>query len=343
METGTKNLNNPCPGEPSESITWSAGPNQNGTRLDKLIASIVSGCSRNTAVRLIREGSVRVNNSVKKPGYRLLPGDTVTVTESGPEQGTEFSPEPIDIDVVFKDAAVIMVNKPPGLVTHPAAGHFSGTLAHGLLYHFPELGSVGPEPDRPGIIHRLDKDTSGLMVIARTQAAFDNLSRQFKARTVKKTYVAFVHGNPEQDKGRIVLPIYRHPVHRKKMATGGRNQKEGRHAETLWRVIKHYENLAILECNIKTGRTHQIRVHLSAIGHPVIGDRVYGYRHPGRLHRSNPQLAKLIARTPRQMLHAGKIAFTHPETGKPLAFTAPLPRDMAEFLKSLREYAECKL
>lgn len=321
-------------------ITWTVGTDDAGKRLDQLVASNVSGCSRNTASRLIRDGIVLVNDEIKKTCYRLVPGDRVTSVARAPEQSYPFAGEPLDIDIIFKDPAFIVINKPPGLVVHPAAGNFSGTLAHGLLYHFPELRDVSFEPGRPGIVHRLDKDTSGVMVIARNRAALKNLSAQFKARTVEKTYTAFVHRNPEQDRGRILLPIYRHPVHRKKMAAGSQDHHKGRYAETLWQVIERYGGPAMLECTIKTGRTHQIRVHLSSVGHPVIGDRVYGYKRPSRLYHKNSRLADLISRVPRQMLHAGKITFAHPETGMPASFTASLPRDMSVFGKSLRAYAK---
>lgn len=343
METAAKNPNNSCLEFSSDPVTLTAGADQAGTRLDKLIASVIAGYSRNTAARLIREGFVRVNDSLKKPGYRLLAGDTVTAVPAEPQQKCKFSPEPLDIDIIYKDRALVVVNKPAGLVVHPGAGHSSGTLAHGLIHHFPELSDVGTEPDRPGIIHRLDKDTSGVILIARTQAAAENLSAKFKAREIEKTYTALVHGSPEKNDGHIDLPIYRHPVYRKKMAAGGHSHKEARHAETFWCIIQRYENLAMLECRIKTGRTHQIRVHLSAIGHPVIGDRVYGVRHPGRRYQGNPVLGDSISRVSRQMLHAGNISFLHPETEKPMSFTAPLPRDMINFIESVRKCSNNKI
>lgn len=318
-----------------ESITWTAGPEDDGIRLDIAVASIVPDCSRNTAVRLIKEGRVLVNNSEKKPGYRLAEGDSVISAAGLPAQSYQLEAEPLDIDVVFKDDSVIVINKPAGLVVHPAAGNFSGTLVHGLVYHFPELRSVCEEPERPGIIHRLDKDTSGLMVIARNPESWQNLSAQFKARSVEKTYIAFVHGSPDKDEGRITLPIRRHPVHRKKMTTETAGSEKTRHADTLWKTAERWRSFAMLKCRIKTGRTHQIRVHLSSAGHPVIGDRVYGYKHPGRRYKSDPALAGIIAAAPRQMLHAAKIVFSHPESGRRVFFTAPLPDDMTELRESI--------
>lgn len=328
----------------SESITWTAGPDDSGKRLDRIIVSIVPGCTRGAAARLIREGGVLVNGTMKKPGYRLAPGDFVSSVASAPASPAErIIPEPITLNVVFKDSSVIIINKPPGMVVHPAAGNFSGTLVHGLLYHFPELRAMDDDPARPGIVHRLDRDTSGIMVIAGTPKARENLLSQFKSRIVKKTYTAFVHGEPEGEEGRIVLPISRHPVHRKKMAAGGKNPDKARHAETLWRTAERYGNIAMLECSIRTGRTHQIRVHLSTLGYPLIGDRVYGYRRPLRHYQDRPELSGVLARVSRQMLHAGEIEFMHPETGRPVSFSAPLPPDMEDLRKTLLQYKKKSL
>ena len=325
----------------AETITFTAGDTEACQRLDQLIVSIVPGCSRNAAARLIQKGGVRVNHAEKKPGYKIVAGDIVTAAGRVPHRHPEFTPQPIDLDVIYKDSDVIGINKPPGMVVHPAAGHFSGTLAHGLAYHFPELENVGAEPDRPGIVHRLDKDTSGMLIAARTQTAFLHITRQFKDRKLEKSYVAFIHGNPEQDDGRIILPIYRHPVQRKKMAADLHDTGQGRHAETRWRVLARYGHLTMVECDIKTGRTHQIRVHLAAIGHPVIGDPVYGYKHPHRLYANQPDLAGIIRQVPRQMLHARQISLIHPQTGRRLTLTAPLPNDMASFGNSVADKYYC--
>lgn len=321
-----------------ETTTWTAGPEDSGKRLDRAITSIVPGCARSIAVRLIRGGRVRVNGTVKKPGYRLAAGDTVSTVAEVPTRTEKIIPEPIHLDIVFKDTAIIIINKPPGLVVHPAAGNFSGTLVNGLLYNFPDLQNMDQDTQRPGIVHRLDKDTSGIMVIARTRQARQDLLSQFKSRTVKKTYIAFVHGEPEDDEGKIDLPISRHPVNRKKMSAGEKTPGKQRHAETLWRVKDRFGNIAMLECIIKTGRTHQIRVHLSSIGHPVIGDRVYGYKRPLRHYQEHTELCRLVSRVPRQMLHSGKIEFLHPETGNQVSFTTPLPGDMEDLCKTLTQY-----
>lgn len=318
-----------------QGTTLVAGPQEAGIRLDQFIVQNLAGYSRNRAARFIQNGSVTVNHAVKKPGYRLKPGDRVTAPAGAPPGPPGFAPEPVPLDVVHEDQSVIVINKPPGLVVHPAAGNMTGTLAHGLLHAFAELEHVGA-PQRPGIVHRLDKNTSGLLVVARTQPAYMHLSRQFKGRTVGKTYMALVHGNPADDGGRIALAIYRHPLHRKKMAAGGKNvPSRARHAETDWRVIARYGGASLLECDIRTGRTHQVRVHLAAIGHPVIGDPVYGYRHPRRRYPDRPELARLVDRAPRQMLHAARLSFIHPETGSRLSFSAPPPPDMHCLIQSL--------
>lgn len=322
-----------------EVITWTAGKQDGGTRLDLAVASIVPGCTRNTAARLIKKGLALVNDSAKKPGYRLVPGDTVKAAVSIKEKSHRLAAEPLDVDIVFQDLSVIVINKPAGLVVHPAAGNFSGTLAHGLIYHFPELRNVCAEPERPGIIHRLDKDTSGIMVIARNSDSLKNLSLQFKTRSVYKTYIAFVHGNPDSDEGTIASPISRHPVHRKKMTADAGDPEKARHAQTSWRVAERYGTFAMLECSIKTGRTHQIRVHLSSIGYPVIGDQVYGYKNPRRLYKTDPEAADLASGARRQMLHAAEIAFTHPETGKYVRFTASMPDDMTGLRKALLKHS----
>ncbi|MBS3754758.1 MAG: RluA family pseudouridine synthase [Desulfobacterales bacterium] len=324
-------------GTEPETITFDAGDGDAGQRLDQLVATIIPGCSRNAACRLIQNGDVRVNHTVKKPGYRLAAGDIVTAVASAPEPLPAFTPQPIDLDVIYKDPAVIGINKPPAMVVHPAAGHFSGTLAQGLAYHFPELENVGHEPNRPGIVHRLDKDTSGVLIAARTREAFLHITRQFKDRTVEKSYLAFIHGNPDPDEGSIMLPIYRHPVHRKKMAADLENTGLGRHAETRWRILARYGKISMVQCDIKTGRTHQIRVHLAAIGHPVVGDPVYGYKHPSRLYADQTELACSIRQVPRQMLHARQISLNHPQTGRMLTITAPLPDDMESFRISIAD------
>lgn len=297
-----------------------------GLRLDTLLAERISGVSRSFAGKLISAGHVRVNGILKKPGYRVKPGDEVAAVIPEPEP-IACVPEPLAFNILFEDSHLIVVDKPPGMVVHPAPGHYSGTLVHGLLYHCPDIQGVGGER-RPGIVHRLDKDTSGILLVAKNQAAHIHLSRQFKNRSIEKTYLALVWGQMPADSGQVSLPIGRHPVDRKKMST---RSPRGRSAETHWRLRRSYKGVSLLEVALKTGRTHQIRVHLAAIGHGILGDPVYG-RCPG-----NRQQAKLAAdgRPSRQMLHAWRIRFRHPLSNAPLSFEAPLPADMAAILRRL--------
>ncbi|MFO7860781.1 MAG: RluA family pseudouridine synthase [Desulfosalsimonas sp.] len=323
-------------------VTLVAGADQAGLRLDQFVTSMVPGCSRNTAANWIKKQQVLVGGAVKKPGYRVNAGDIVSVPPRVPESisaiaGRPITPEPLALDLLYVDTHIVVINKPPGMVVHPAAGNLTGTIAHGLAFHFPEIQNIGSEPSRPGIVHRLDKDTSGILVAARTQAAWTSLTRQFQQRTVEKTYNAFVLGNPEKDCGRITLPVFRHPGDRKKMAAAQNPDLPSRHAETRWLVVQRFAGASRLECQIRTGRTHQIRVHLAAIGHPVIGDAVYGCRRAGKACRSFPDLKRIYHQSFRQMLHARHIVLNHPQSGRILRMTAPLPDDMLRLQKAMEK------
>lgn len=323
-------------------ITLVVDADHAGLRLDQFVASLVPECSRNTAANWIKKQQVLVGSGFKKPGYRVNAGDIVSVPPRVPEPISAIAcqpliAEPLDLDLLYIDAHIIVINKPPGMVVHPAAGNLTGTIAQGLAFHFPEIQNIGSEPSRPGIVHRLDKDTSGVLIAARTQGAWTSLTRQFRHRTVEKTYDAFVLGNPEGDCGRITLPIFRHPVDRKKMAAAEDPDLPSRHAETTWRVVQRFARAARLECQIRTGRTHQIRVHLAAIGHPVIGDAVYGCRRAGKACRSIPDLKRIYHQSFRQMLHARHIVLSHPQSGRILRMTAPRPDDMLRLQKAMEK------
>ena len=237
-----------------------------------------------------------------------------------------FKPEPIPIDILYQDNDIIVLNKQPGMVVHPAPGHYSGTLVNALLYHCPELEGIGGEI-RPGIVHRLDKDTSGVMVVAKNSVAHHDLALQFKLRHIKKKYLALVYGRMQSESGTVSLPIGRHPVDRKKMSI---HSRKSRMAETTWRVRKRFSRATLVELGLKTGRTHQIRVHCAAIKHPVVGDSVYG----GRKVEKNTT-NDLLRSVPRQMLHAWQLEFTHPTKQKTLCFEAPIPPDMTDILDNL--------
>jgi 23S rRNA pseudouridine1911/1915/1917 synthase len=284
-------------------------------RLDAFMAEAVTEVSRSHWKTLIQKGRVTVNGAAVKPNHRLHPGEEIRWTLPD-EPASEPQPEEIPLDILFEDDALLMINKPPGLVVHPAAGNDSGTLVNALLFHDAAFRRI----ERAGIVHRLDKDTSGVMVIAKSDEFVESLKRQFKDRTTEKEYLALVRGHPPPS-GRIENRIGRHHLHRKKMAV---LKEGGREAVTNYKVMEQFADTALLAIRIETGRTHQIRVHMAHAGHPVVGDAVYGGK------------GKKPLMPERQMLHAAKLVLTHPVTGKRLSFEAPLPDDMLRLLELLR-------
>jgi 23S rRNA pseudouridine1911/1915/1917 synthase len=299
---------------------------ESGMRLDVIIASHISDCSRSFSADLIQKGEILVQGEVKKPGYRVKAGDNISINIPAPEPVLS-EPEPGDIDILYEDKHIIVINKEPGLVVHPAPGHNKGTLVNRLLYYCPELEGIGGKL-RPGIVHRLDKDTSGTIVAAKNDAAHINLAAQFESRKIKKLYLALVYGVVKSESGSISLPIGRHPSDRKKMSTVSR---KSRSAETFWKVIERFNEATLLELDLKTGRTHQIRVHCAAINHPVLGDPVYGGKKAAK---------KLPTSVPRQMLHAWRLEFAHPVTGEAMSFESPIPPDMEKVIEMLRNNAK---
>ena len=299
--------------ESNQSLSVNAG----GQRLDVFLALAMPGVSRSYWKTLIQGGRVRVNGQACKPNHKLQTGDTVcwTVPET---VSVEPQPEDIPLEILFEDSAVLVLNKPPGLVVHPAAGNESGTLVNALLFHDPVFQNL----ERTGIVHRLDKNTSGVMVVAKSAVALAELQRQFKARETGKEYLALVWGVPPPS-GRIETLIGRHPRHRKKMAV---LQEGGREAVSNFKTLERFAKTALVQVGIETGRTHQIRVHMKHLGHSIVGDMVYG--------RSRKNSLPMVPQ--RQMLHAAKLEFTHPETGKRLSFEAPLFDDMFRLLEYLR-------
>ncbi len=296
-------------------------PKEAGQRLDHYLVRRVGGHSRSALGRLILAGHVRVGGAAVKAGHRLRSGDRVTVRLPDPEPSA-IVPEAVPFEILFEDDWLLVIVKPAGLVVHPGAGHRGGTLVHGLLHHCDHL--PGPDPARPGIVHRLDKDTSGVMVVAKTESALRILSGEFKNRRVRKQYHAILLRCPPEESGRLAASISRHPVQRKKMAVVDRG---GRHAATSWKIVERFPSgPCLVELGIETGRTHQIRVHMASLGAPVMGDPLYGGR-PERY-------AALGAG--RQMLHAASLRFIHPHDGKVLTFAAPLPPDMRQVLATLR-------
>ena len=318
-------------------FTFTATEADSDQRLDSLIAEKLPRCSRKLATSLIRQGLIHVYGSTKKPGYRIRPGDVINGVIPEPTP-VRFQPEPIHLDILFEDNDIIVLNKAPGVVVHPAPGNYTGTLVNGLLYHCPDLEGIGGQI-RPGIVHRLDKGTSGVLLVAKNQTAHTELSHQFKSRRVDKKYLSLVHGVFKEKSGEVTLPIGRHPTHRKKMSVHTQKPKQ---AKTLWKVTEQYDGLTLLEISLLTGRTHQIRVHCDAIHHPVVGDPVYGIRGAGRRISRLKQPGKLIQNISRQMLHAWRLSIDHPITRQRTTFTAPLPEDMQALLENLRSLSAQK-
>jgi 23S rRNA pseudouridine1911/1915/1917 synthase len=297
-----------------------------GCRLDLFLAERVAGLSRSQAQKLLRSGVVFINEQpCLDKNYRLQETDLVGLTMPEPEE-TMIEPEDIRLAVVYEDRDLLVVDKPRGMVVHPAPGHSRGTLVNALLNHCDDLSGIGGIR-RPGIVHRLDKDTSGLLIVAKNDLAHRRLSAQLKARVINREYIALVNGLVRPAHGRIEAPVGRHPVHRKKMAV----VESGREAVTRYRTIKTYHRYSLLQLQLETGRTHQIRVHLSYLGYPVVGDLLYA----GNLSGGLP--AELVFS---QALHARRISFTHPVSGIKMSFSTPLPPEFAGLLLWLKEQAK---
>lgn len=295
-----------------------------GERLDHYLAARKEiGLSRSQIHKLIQEGLVALNHKVPKASCKLKSDDRIVLTIPPPEK-LEVTPENIPLDIVFEDQDLIVVNKSRGMVVHPAAGNYAGTLVNALLYHCKDLSGIGGVK-RPGIVHRLDKDTSGLLVVAKNDFAHQALALQFKAKKIVKQYLALVHGVIKQEAGSICAKVGRHPTHRKKMAVISSLQTSvrGREAETHYKVLERFKNYSLLELILETGRTHQIRVHLTSVGHAIVGDPLYGHR-------------REAFNVSGQLLHAAKLGFVHPRTNKYIEFEKEMPADMERVVKILR-------
>ena len=303
------------------------GPEDAGTRLDVYLASQFQDWSRARLQRLIENEDVLVNGKIAKSSYKLREHDEIEVDLIAPAADF-FTPENIPIEIVYEDETLAVVNKPAGLVVHPASGTLSGTLANALAYHFQQLPDRGAGV-RPGIVHRLDRDTSGLLVVAKTDAALENLSDQFRDRTVFKSYVALVHGRMAASSGKIDQPLARDPSNRTRMAV----VRGGRNALTLYRVRQAFQRFTLLDVELKTGRTHQIRVHLAWLKHPVVGDETYGGGRDNTI--QDAQLRARVRNLKRQFLHAEKLGFMHPVKQEFMKFESPLPEELTDLLAAL--------
>ena len=290
-----------------------------GERLDAFVARVCPELSRSAAQRLIEEGCIKRNGKPGKKNDKLNEGDEITVTVPEPRE-VDIVAKEIPLDIVYEDEDLLVINKPKGLVVHPAAGHQDDTLVNGLLYALgDDLSGINGEL-RPGIVHRIDKDTSGLLAVAKNDLAHAVLASQLKDHTMARTYEAIVCGSFREDSGTVDAPIGRHPSDRKKMTVTERNSK---HAVTHWEVIARYRGYTHIRCRLETGRTHQIRVHMAHIGHPILGDLVYG--------RKKPELGQSS-----QVLHAGALCFRHPRDGRPVMVFAPLPEYFEQVLQKLQ-------
>ena len=297
-----------------------------GKRVDVQTAEL-SGLTRSQVLHLIEKGLLQVNYHFTKPNYKTKYRDIISITI--PEEDRTLNPENIPLEILYIDDFIIVVNKPPDMVIYPAAGHSSGTLMNAIAYHSKKLASVGG-PLRPGVVHRLDKDTSGVMVVALDDSAYYNLVEQFRQRSINRKYKALIYGTLKKVSGEIALKIGRSLSDRKKMSTKVRKGKE---AVTNWKVIKHLSDATLIEAKLGTGRTHQIRVHFASIGHPVLGDKTYGKK--TSIETGNHKIL-----FPRQMLHAEQLGFTHPATGEYMEFISEMPRDMTEkivLLENIRQ------
>ncbi len=298
-------------------------PDDPTQRLDLFVAAR-SGLTRSRAGKLIKEGLVTVDGrTLKKASSTLHEGQEVEVNMPEPVEAAALVPEDIPLDILFSDDHLVVVNKPSGLVVYPAAGHYDGTLMNALRARF-SLANVGG-PLRPGVVHRLDKDTSGAIVVALTDEAYYLLVEQFKARSTSRTYIALINGRLKDNEGTVDAPIGRSPHDRKKMST---KVSGGREAITHWRVLKEFPGASLLELRLSTGRTHQLRVHMISIGHSVLGDRAYG-------RKVKVEYKSKVVKFPRQMLHAATLGFDHPVTGQRMDFNAPVPEDMQNAIKAL--------
>ncbi|MDC0230157.1 RluA family pseudouridine synthase [Deltaproteobacteria bacterium] len=326
----------------SNYILCSVKENETGMRLDQYLASMDQIVSRTQAQRLLKSGNVLLNGvSVSAPSRKVYSGQSIQLTVPDNEP-SEIAPEKGDLEILHEDSELVVLNKPAGMVVHPSAGHSSGTLVNFLMHHCDDLSGIGGVL-RPGIVHRLDKDTSGILVAAKTDSAHLHLSTQFKQHTVKRQYQAIVWGVPSKEHGIVEASIARHPVRRKEMSivkiNGDREDvnTKGKHAVTHWKVLKKFKFASLMACRLETGRTHQIRVHLTSIGHPLIGDKQYGKSPLKNCSGLSVALIQTIKSFRRQALHAELLGFNHPGNEEWCEFTTNLPEDLSYLLTELRK------
>lgn len=288
-------------------------------RIDRFLSEQCEDLSRSYLQKLVKDGAVCVGGKAVKSNYKVAAGDTVTLDVPEAVE-PEIVPEQMNLDILYEDSDIILINKPKGMVVHPAAGHYTGTLVNGLMYHCQQDLSGINGVMRPGIVHRIDMDTTGVLIVCKNDLAHNSIAEQLKEHSITRKYYAIVHGVIKEEQGTVDAPVGRHPVDRKKMSI---NEKNGRQAITHYRVLERFQRFTYVECQLETGRTHQIRVHMASIGHPLLGDTVYGPAKPPY---------KLQGQT----LHAGVLGIIHPRTGAYMEFTAPLPEYFKELLVKLK-------
>ena len=325
-----------------EHYRFTADPGQTLIRVDKFLTDRITGASRSRVQQSADAGNVEVNGEPQKSSYKVKPGDVVTVMMSYPPKDTSIIPEDIPLDIVYEDDELLVVNKPAGMVVHPGHGNFQGTLLNALAWHFGERKPFEAGDDRLGLVHRIDKDTSGLLVIAKTPRSKADLSAQFFNKTTSRLYNALVWGVPDSE-GTIIGNIGRDPKDRLAMAVFPEGSEQGKHAVTHYRVLESFNYVSLVECRLETGRTHQIRAHFKHIGHPLFADERYGGDKilRGTTFAKYKQFVDNCFKIcPRQALHARTLGFRHPVTREQMSFSSPLPQDMEALIEKWREYSK---
>jgi len=316
-------------------------PGQDLLRIDKFLFNRIPKVSRNRVQQSADAGLVKVNDREVKSSYRIKPGDVITLELPHPKSEYNLNPENIPLNIVYEDEQLVIVDKPAGMVVHPAVGNYSGTLINGLVYHFNQLPKTPGAEHRPGLIHRIDKNTSGLLVVGKTELAMARLAKQFFDHTIERRYIALVWGVPDKDSGTITGNLARDPRNRKLIAVFPEGD-HGKHAVTHYKVLERFNYTSLLECRLETGRTHQIRVHMKYIGHPLFNDDTYGGDRivKGTVHTKYKQFVEnCFALCPRQALHARSLGFVHPTTNRFMLFESPLPPDIESVVAKWREYS----
>ncbi len=324
-----------------EHYRFEAQKGQQPLRVDKYLMNYIENATRSKIQKAAKEGSIFVNDVAVKSNYKVKPGDVVTVLFTHPPYEFLLVPEDIPIDIVYEDEQVLVVNKPAGMVVHPGHGNYSGTLINALTFHFENLPNNSS--NRPGLVHRIDKDTSGLLVIAKTEEAMTHLSKQFFNKTTQREYVALVWGNMEEDEGTIEGNIGRHPKNRLQNTVFEEEAEKGKPAVTHYKVIERLGYVTLVSCRLETGRTHQIRVHLKHIGHTLFNDERYGGDKilKGTTFTKYKQFVENCFKIlPRTALHAKRLGFEHPVTGELMQFETPLPEDMEQCIEKWRKYSK---